>query len=138
MTSHVCAQPTPVNVGGFCANPGSQCQGSYCSVQSGGSAQCQPLAQAGQACSAAVPCVSGQRCLNSVCQPAVAGGQPCATSSDCGSDDPYCDPYAGNICTLGLTFATGAVDCNGFLLGQTPPSGGGGGSDGGTDAPAGD
>ena len=151
-SARVCANAAPVNQGDFCSSPGQECQASYCAVQDSGAAQCSALAQAGQACGAAVPCVGGQRCANAICQTAVAAGQPCTTSSDCGSDDPYCDTFAGSICTVGLTFATGAADCRGFLLGGSASAGseggsasagsdGGGGassSDGGDDAPSGD
>jgi len=136
--SRVCAGASSVNQGDFCASPGQVCQTSYCAIQDSGAAQCAPLATAGQTCSASIPCVSGQRCLSGICQAAVGPAQPCTTSVDCASNDPYCDPYAGNICTLGLTFATGAADCSGFLLGEGANVGVAGGSDAGGDAPAGD
>jgi hypothetical protein len=128
-TSRVCATATPVNQGDFCANPGSQCQDSHCVVQEGGAPQCEPLAMAGETCGELDPCVSGQRCVNGLCQMALPGGGQCATNGDCVAEDPYCDPYAGSICTVGLTFATGATDCKGFLLGQNVNGGAGGGSD---------
>jgi hypothetical protein len=134
-TSRVCAGASPVNQGDFCASPGQVCQTSYCAIQDSGAAQCAPLAMAGQPCSSTIPCVSGQRCLSGICQAAVGPAQPCLTSDDCEAADPYCDPYAGDICTLGLTFATGAADCTGFLLGEGPNIGVAGGLDGGADAP---
>jgi hypothetical protein len=60
----------------------------------------------------------------------------CSTNDDCAAGVPYCDVYAGNICTIGLTFATGATDCEGFLLGMgvaAPDAGGASGSDGSGD-----
>jgi len=125
----VCASPVAKNAMDFCADPGAQCQAdTYCGTPAGGVAvACIPAAQAGQACSATAPCVSAERCSNNLCVERATGGQPCSTNGDCGSVDPYCDVYAGSICTLGLTFATGALDCEGFLLGMAvagPDAGG--------------
>ena len=119
-SSSVCAAPVVRNAGDFCSDPGSECQPSYyCAApQPGASVQCIPAASAGQACAAAIPCVSGQTCGGGLCVPGAVGGMACSTSADCGSLDPYCDSYAGSICTIGLTFATGAADCKGFLLGE--------------------
>jgi hypothetical protein len=36
------------------------------------------------------------------------------SNDDCAPAAPYCDAYAGHICTVGLTFATGALDCHGY------------------------
>ena len=125
-STFVCAAAVVKNEGDFCNDPGSECPpNTYCGVPPAGvAAQCIPAAPAGQACSAAIPCVGGQTCAAGLCAAGAAGSAPCGTSADCGSDDPYCDPYAGSICTVGLTFATGAADCKGFLLGNPPPDGG--------------
>lgn len=116
----VCAKATPINAGDFCAAPGSECPADYyCAPpQTGAAAQCIQAAAAGQSCSDSVPCVSSQRCSGGLCVARGGGRAACMTDSDCGSMDPFCDIYAGNICTLGLTFATGATDCTGFLLGM--------------------
>jgi len=70
--------------------------------------------------------VSADRCLNGFCVERAGQNKPCSSSDDCGSAAPYCDAYAGNICTIGLTFATGALDCQGYQ-----PNGTGGGADSG-------
>jgi hypothetical protein len=123
-----CANQVQKNQNDFCEDPGSTCASdTYCAKQSSGAYQCKPAAQTGQACSATTPCVSAQRCLGGTCEARARSGGKCTTNDDCGSDAPYCDPYAGNICTLGLTFATGATDCKAFEPGSN------GGSDGGED-----
>ena len=84
-----------------------------------GSAQCQAAGSGGAACSASMPCVSTQRCVSSICQERALAGGACVTNDDCPAVDPYCDAYAGNICTAGLTFATRAADCS-ALQGGAP------------------
>jgi Dickkopf-like protein len=131
----VCASPVAKNAMDYCDEPGAECPtDTYCGTPAGGVAPaCIPAAQAGQACSATAPCVSAERCSNSLCVPrATSSGQPCSTNGDCIAPTPYCDVYAGSICTIGLTFATGASDCEGFLLGMTvagPDAGGAGAGD---------
>ncbi len=142
-SSLVCAAPVQKNAMDFCAEPGSECPvDTYCaSPTAGAAAQCIPAVQEGQACSATAPCVSADQCSNGVCvaRAVSVAGQPCSTDDDCGSTDPYCDVYAGSICTIGLTFATGASDCEGFLLGLSVPTpDAGGGSGGGNDAGSGE
>lgn len=135
----VCASPVQKNAMDLCAEPGDQCPtDTYCGPPPGGVApECIPAAQPGQACAAASPCVSAERCSNGLCVARATGGSSCSTSDDCAAVDPYCDVYAGNICTIGLTFATGALDCEGFLLGMgvvaAPDAGGASGSDGSGD-----
>jgi hypothetical protein len=136
-TSFVCAAPVPKNATDFCAEPGAECpMDTYCAQPpTGGAVECIPSAQPGQACTATAPCVSAQRCSNGLCVDRATGGAPCSTNDDCAAIDPYCDVYAGSICTIGLTFATGALDCKGFLLGMiTSPAG----DDAGNDATGGD
>src|SRR5208283_3779930 len=96
----------------FCASPGDECPGdTYCATPMPGVAvECIPAAQAGQACSPTVPCVSSQRCSNGLCMDRASSGL-CSSDDDCAASVPYCDVYAGSICTIGLTFATGASDC---------------------------
>ncbi len=99
----------------LCANPGSVCPtNTYCALQPTGAAECVAAAAAGQACGASMPCVSDQRCGEGTCVDRVGPGGACVTSADCGATDPYCDPNAGSICTIGLTFATGADDCRAY------------------------
>jgi hypothetical protein len=143
----VCADTVSKALNDFCGDPGSQCAtDTYCGQQSNGTYQCIAAAPAGAPCDAKTPCVSSQHCAGGSCQARGTGGSPCTTSDDCGGGDPYCDPYAGNICTVGLTFATRAIDCNGYVPGTadagTPDSGGitdsGSGSEGGSAEAGGD
>jgi hypothetical protein len=117
----------------LCANPGSVCPvNTYCALQPTGAAECVAAAAAGQACGTSMPCVSDQRCAGSACVDRVGPGGACVTSADCAATDPYCDPNAGSICTIGLTFATGADDCRAYepsgaqtvTVGPTVDSGG--------------
>jgi hypothetical protein len=135
VTTRVCATPTQVAANDFCSNPGSVCAtDTYCAKQaSNGLWLCSPAAATGAACGDATPCVSSQRCVSAVCQPRATGSGNCASDGDCAPAFPYCDTYAGSICTIGLTFATGAPDCKGIagLSGPvtTPDAGAGGSAD---------
>jgi hypothetical protein len=138
--SMVCAAPVAKNEGDFCEDPGSTCAtDTYCTmpVTGGGGYQCEPALQQGQPCDpVAAPCVSTERCeaqtgaTGQTCEPRVGADQPCTTSDDCLPSAPYCDPYVGNICTNGLSFATHAPDCNayepGTAIAATVPDAGGG------------
>lgn len=135
-TSKVCADPAPKNSGDFCSDPGSVCAtGSYCAVSGSGAAQCKARPDQGQACSAAAPCLESLHCVGGTCAMRVAIGQTCNPNedpsdpnADCGPNGPYCDTFAGDICTIGLTFATNASDCKAFA-GQPPPIVDAGGQD---------
>jgi hypothetical protein len=121
-SSRVCADKTDAALGDFCANPGSVCAaGSYCAVPTmvGVAAQCTAKAQTGQPCSATIPCVETLRCSAGTCVARVTAGA-CTTNDDCSPTAGYCDPNAGNICTVGLTFATGAADCKAYTTSITP------------------
>jgi hypothetical protein len=124
--SFVCAPAVPVAEGQFCANPGSMCAtDTYCAIPSTGPAyQCEPAKMDGQPCDpATAPCVSTERCeantgvTGQTCMPRAIAGQACQTSGDCDPTAPYCDPYAMNRCTTGLSFASGADDCAAFMSG---------------------
>lgn len=124
---YVCAPPgAPIAEGQFCTTPGSTCvTDSYCAVKPGSAATCVPAMQENQPCNTVTaPCVSAQRCesqagvTGQTCEPRVALGQPCQTSDDCAPAAPYCDPYVGNLCTPGLSFAAGAPDCKAFESGD--------------------
>ncbi|HLK38467.1 MAG TPA: Dickkopf N-terminal cysteine-rich domain-containing protein [Polyangiaceae bacterium] len=150
-SSRVCAQATPgssvlvcadvanKNAGDPCADPGSKCAtDTYCTVPDGGPvAKCSPAAQPGEACSAMVPCVSADRCVNGNCAVRAMLGGACSSDDDCPSAAPYCDPYANNICTTGLTFATLSADCRGYGAGMPPGGAGDAGGDAGS-PPTGD
>jgi hypothetical protein len=118
-TQHVCADPVAKGAGDFCADPGSTCAtDTYCAVQDGGAPQCIHSVTAGP-CSDTVPCVSADRCVAGLCEPRAGAGQACTANGDCSPDAPFCDTYAGGICTVGLTFATGALDCHGYQAGAS-------------------
>jgi hypothetical protein len=119
----VCAPPMPAKQMDYCLNPGTQCaQDTYCAKQSNGLWLCTPAGMSGAACGDATPCVSTQHCVGGTCQPRAGAGGSCTLNSDCSPSFPYCDQAAGNICTIGQTFATGASDCKG-IAGQVMPGG---------------
>jgi hypothetical protein len=134
-TVRVCADSVQKNQGDFCSDPGSMCAtDTFCTAQDGGAAQCLPAAQPGQPCGAA-PCVSADRCMNGFCIVRAKAGEACVTNDDCAAAAPFCDPYAQNICTIGLTFATGAADCHGYAPGVSDAGPSSGASpEGGNDA----
>jgi hypothetical protein len=114
-TDLVCATATPVAAGKFCQDPGSQCaDDTYCTMASAnGGYTCVAEAQEGAPCADA-PCVDTARCVSGTCEPRATANEPCTTNDDCSPDAPYCDPYVGNLCEKGLSFATQAPDCKGF------------------------
>ncbi len=121
----VCADKVAKAAGDFCADPGSVCAaGSYCAQATGMAAQCTAEAQMGQPCNAALPCVETLRCSAGVCVPRQVPGQSCTSNGDCSPTAGFCDTYAGSICTVGLTFATGAADCKGYATAVIPTDGG--------------
>ncbi|HEY8038860.1 MAG TPA: hypothetical protein VIF15_03670, partial [Polyangiaceae bacterium] len=144
--SSQCAKPTPKNVGDACADPGDQCSGdSYCASTAGGLPKCIAAATDGAACSASIPCIASDHCSSGICAVKGGPGSACSIDSDCGAQAPYCDHFAGSICAIGLTFATGAPDCKGYFLGSgisdggtTEAGGGEAGTEGGTDGGGGD
>ncbi len=135
----VCAPAVSKNLGDFCSDPGSMCPvDAYC-ANTGAAPECQPSAAAGMACSVAPPCVSMDRCIGGFCAIRASAGQACTTNDDCAPESPYCDPNAGNICTIGLTFAAGAFDCHAYLPGGiAAPGGDSGTADSGSDGSVGD
>jgi hypothetical protein len=121
----VCADVAPKSAGDPCSDPGSKCAtDTYCTVPDGGAvAECSPAAQPGEPCSVARPCVSADRCVNGSCVVRAMPGASCGSDDDCPSAYPFCDPYANNICTTGLTFATLSADCHGYGVGGAPAGG---------------
>lgn len=117
----ICADKIAKGATDFCADPGSVCPvGSYCPGVAG--ASCTPAAQLGQPCDAMKPCVETLRCAAGACVARQVPGQACTTNGDCSPTAGFCDTYAGNICTIGLTFATGGADCKGYATAVTPPA----------------
>jgi hypothetical protein len=135
--SRVCADKVSKKSGDFCADPGSSCEaGFYCAAPTSGAAQCVAEAQTGQPCSATIPCGESLRCQAGTCGARQGPGQTCSSNGDCSPTAGYCDPYAGSICTVGLTFATGAADCKGFAAGTVPTNDAGGAADSGVTSDA--
>jgi hypothetical protein len=139
----LCAAKVVKNKGALCGNPGEVCAaGSYCAHDpTSGAFTCLAKAAAGTACSADVPCVETQRCAaaTSTCVALFMSGETCGTSDECATTAPYCDPYIGNKCDVGLIFAPTATaacaDYGGTSTGTGGSSGGGsGGSTGSNDA----
>jgi hypothetical protein len=121
LTTLICAPITKVGSGDLCQNAGDVCaDDTYCAPSTTVAATCAPSMQEGQSCATA-PCVSAQRCetltAGPTCEPRVEAAGSCTTSDDCASGAPYCDPYVGNKCEQGLSFATEAPDCIGFAAG---------------------
>jgi hypothetical protein len=124
--SYLCEPPVAVAEGQLCSNPGSVCAvDTYCTIPATKlTYDCEPAKADGQPCDVTTePCVSTERCESNVgvtgntCMPRVSLGQSCVTSADCDPSAPYCDPYVGNLCTTGLSFASQAADCAAFKSG---------------------
>ena len=129
----VCADKVSKSQGDFCADPGSECAtGTYCASSTAAAAQCQARGQHGTPCSATQPCLESLTCSAGTCTDRSGPGKTCATNDDCSPTAGYCDPYAANICTVGLTFATGSLDCKGYGTSVIPVDAGGGALDGGS------
>jgi hypothetical protein len=112
-----CETETDVAAAGLCGNPGDVCAtDTYCT---GTPAKCTAAAATGAACDTNTPCVSADHCVAGACAPRSAAGGPCGTDDDSGSGAPYCDPYLGNKCAIGLEFAQEGPDCMGFLAGTS-------------------
>jgi hypothetical protein len=120
----VCAPQVAKDKGSFCADPGSTCAtDTYCAMPSqGGGFQCVAAKQEGQACDANNPCVSTERCSSSqTCEARVGADEPCTSNDDCEPSAPYCDPFVGNTCAAGLSFANRAPDCSAYRPGSALP-----------------
>lgn len=110
---NVCADQNTKNQGDFCGNPGETCaSGSYCTA-AGGGLQCVADGAQGAACDPTKPCAPDLRCDNT-CGPRFQAGTLCASNADCASSAPFCDPYIGNKCDSGITFAAGAPACKDY------------------------
>jgi hypothetical protein len=135
-----CAAATTVAAGAQCGNFGEVCPATqYCKTV-GAAMMCVNKGTAGQSCDAATPCLeTSLTCTGGNCVAQAGQGQACTTNADCLSTVPYCNPYAGNKCSPGLTFSAGAASCNDYggtgsttgAAGAGGGAGGSGGSDGG-------
>lgn len=116
-----CGQKTEKKKGEGCANPGEICEtGTFCLTQAQGAVRiCTSKKAKGDPCDPTnSPCLEDLRCNNAVCMDRVGNGGQCGGNEDCSSAAPYCDTALPNkICTLGLSFASGAADCKAFGAG---------------------
>lgn len=131
-----CSVRTVKNKGAGCANPGEVCNpaDSYCANAAGAaSPSCLAKALQSEPCSAAIPCVPAMRCdgVTNTCVPRANATESCTVNDDCAPAAPYCDPYIGNKCDVGLSFAGGADACNAYGGTSTGTGGSGGGGTGG-------
>jgi hypothetical protein len=120
-----------------CSDPGAVCAtGNYCTENTAGLKVCTAKAMTGAPCSATIPCLEALRCANGTCADRVAAGAACTSNDDCPTTgSPYCDPYAGNRCDPGLSFAALSPSCADY--GGTTGVGGSGGGVGGSAGGAG-
>ena len=136
----LCAPKVTKNSGDLCGNPGEVCNtGSFCMMTAaGGPYMCMARVASGMPCTASTPpCLESLRCASGTCADRVASAGSCTTNDDCVSTAPYCDPYAGNKCDPGLSFAPGAPVCNDFGGSGSGPGTGGQGGTAGTAGTAG-
>jgi hypothetical protein len=129
-----CAPKVTKNSGDLCGNPGEVCNtGSFC-MSNGATSMCMARVASGMPCNASTPpCLESLRCSGGTCADRVPSAGSCTTNDDCATTAPYCDPYAGNKCDPGLSFAPGAPVCNDFGgSGTGPGTGGQGGTAGST------
>jgi hypothetical protein len=112
-----CADMTTKAAGAQCLDFGAVCAtGSYCANDPTTMVlTCLPKAARGATCDAATPCQEALRCFGGKCTDPKASGETCSTSDDCVSTGtPYCDPFAGGTCDMGLFFAPQSASCHGF------------------------
>jgi hypothetical protein len=137
-----CADKSVKGKDAQCSDLGAVCgTGQYC-ADVPPTKRCTDKAKTGETCSATVPCVEADYCAaDGKCALLLESGDACTASSDCGGAAPYCNPYAGNECSNGLTFATHSPSCAPFGDTDAAPTGGagtgGGAGMGGGDGSAG-
>jgi len=132
----LCATSHSVSAG--CSNPGDVCPtNNYCAQNTSGVYVCMPKGMSGATCDGATPCVDNLRCSAGTCMDRVALAGSCINNDDCASAAPYCDPYAGNKCDMGLSFASGSASCGDYGGTGTPAGTGGSGGSGGAGGGAG-
>jgi hypothetical protein len=135
----LCADKVTKGTGALCTDPGAVCGAAEYCAPSGTFFKCTPKKGNGEACDATTPCLDTLRCVASKCVALLKLGDACTANSDCPTDAPYCDPFAGNECTKGLKFATHSPSCGPFGDTKAPGAAGTGGGAGasGSDAAAG-
>ena len=128
-----------MNVTTTCGNPGDICPaGKYCAPNSSSLLVCTDKGASGDTCDETTPCLEALHCAAGTCTDRVGSAGSCTSSDDCLAAAPYCDPYAGNKCDPGLSFAAGSPSCADYGgSGSGPGTGGTGGGAGGTGGGAG-
>jgi len=127
----LCADQVVKQADQQCGNAGEICAaGQYCT---GTPNKCTAKKAMGVACDATNPCVETLRCAGT-CVALVAAAGACTSNSDCASAAPYCDPYSGHKCEVGLAFApTATAACADYGGAAVSGTGGSPGGTGGTD-----
>ena len=134
-----CAAQMPVGANAQCANFGAVCGSTQFCKTVGAAMMCTDKGKQGAICDAADPCVdAGFTCKGGTCVAQAGQGESCTSNADCSSTVPYCNPYAGNKCSPGLTFSAGATSCNDYGgTGSTTGAAGAGGGAAGSGGAAG-
>jgi hypothetical protein len=124
-----CADKVQKGTGALCGNPGEVCgTGQYCTTGTGTVYMCVARRAQDATCDAANPCIESLRC-DVTCKARVAAAGTCTVDDDCVSTAPYCDPYSGNKCEVGLVFApTATAACASYGGATSPGTGGAAGS----------
>jgi len=120
-----CADKVQKGAGALCGNPGEVCgTGQYCTTGTGTVYMCVARRAQDATCDAANPCIESLRC-DVTCKARVAATGTCTSDDDCVATAPYCDPYSGNKCELGLVFApTATAACADYGGAASPGTGG--------------
>jgi hypothetical protein len=127
----LCATQHSVSTG--CSNAGDVCPtNNYCAPNASQVLVCMPKGMSGATCDASTPCIDSLRCSGGSCTDRVPLAGACTSNDDCASAAPFCDPYAGNKCDQGLSFASGSASCADYGDGSTAGTGGVGGGPGGS------
>lgn len=75
-----CQQPIEVGGGLKCDQPNHECaSGFYCDSN----LRCTVLAEAGEACSADIPCAATSLCVDDVCKAKLVNNEPCTAADEC-------------------------------------------------------
>jgi hypothetical protein len=126
-----CATQMNVAAGAQCPAFGAVCPtNQYCKTM-GAAMICSNKGSTGDTCDPSTPCDATKMltCTGGKCAMQVSTGQACTGDVDCLAAAPYCNPYAGNKCSTGLTFSAGANSCNAYGgTGSTTGAGGSGGA----------
>jgi hypothetical protein len=134
-----CAAQMSVGANLQCANFGAVCGSAQFCKTIGAAMMCTDKGKQGAVCDAADPCLdAGFTCKGGTCVAQAGQGESCTSNADCSSTVPYCNPYASNKCSPGLTFSAGATSCNDYGgTGSTTGAAGAGGGAAGGDGAAG-